>query len=262
MVANLRFLRALVATNLKSSLALRGAFWLQAVFMLGNNLIFFTTWWIFFAHFESLGGWRLADMTALYGMVAFSFGFSVVFLGGTRDLARCIADGELDIYLTQPKSPLFHLLASRTFPSGWGDMLTGVLFLALSGLVRPASLPVAIAGAAAGTVVFTASGVLVHSLAFFAGPMNTLARQVQEFVLAFSLYPPSIFPGALRLVLYTALPAALMGHLPVEVLHHFTWGRMLGLLGGAAAFAVAAILLFGVGLRRYESGSRFGLRGA
>ena len=52
MGGTLRFLRALVATNLKASFALRGAFWMQVFFMLFNNLIFFVMWWIFFDRFE------------------------------------------------------------------------------------------------------------------------------------------------------------------------------------------------------------------
>ena len=35
-----RFLRALVATNLRSALALRGSFWLSMLFMVLNNLAF------------------------------------------------------------------------------------------------------------------------------------------------------------------------------------------------------------------------------
>ena len=59
----LRFLGALVAMNLKSSFALRGAFWLQAGFMVANNVLYFTFWWIFFDRFEEIRGWRIADMT-------------------------------------------------------------------------------------------------------------------------------------------------------------------------------------------------------
>ena len=90
----LRFAAALVATNLRQSLALRGAFWLQATFMVANNLIFFTTWWIFFRRFQDVGGWRLEDLATLFGVVASGFGLCIVFAGGIRELARAIADGD------------------------------------------------------------------------------------------------------------------------------------------------------------------------
>ena len=121
-MAELRFLLALVATNLKSSFALRGAFWLQAIFMVANNALYFVFWWIFFARFEEVRGWGVEDMSALYGIVAFGFGAAVVFAGGVRELSRRVSNGDLDGYLTLPKNPLLHLVASRTAASGWGDM--------------------------------------------------------------------------------------------------------------------------------------------
>src|SRR5262249_7800150 len=115
----LRFAAALVATNLRQSLALRGAFWLQAAFMLANNLIFFTTWWIFFRRFQDVGGWRLEDLATLFGVVAAGFGLCVVFTGGIRELARAITDGDLDSLLLQPKPVLLQAAAARSLASGW-----------------------------------------------------------------------------------------------------------------------------------------------
>src|SRR4029078_3488726 len=74
---------ALLSTNIKAAMAHRGAFWLQAAFMLVNNLIFVSFWWIFFMRFPSIGGWGCADTCVLYGIVALTFGMSVVFCGGT-----------------------------------------------------------------------------------------------------------------------------------------------------------------------------------
>ncbi len=59
----------------------------------------------------------------------------MVFAGGVRELSRRVANGELDGYLTLPKSPLLHLVASRTTASGWGDMASGAIFIAVSGMV-------------------------------------------------------------------------------------------------------------------------------
>jgi hypothetical protein len=44
------FVRVLLATNLKATLALRGAFVVQAVFMALNNLAFFVFWWVLMGH--------------------------------------------------------------------------------------------------------------------------------------------------------------------------------------------------------------------
>jgi ABC-2 type transport system permease protein len=259
--ATLRFAAALVGMNLKSSFALRGAFWLQAGFMAANNLLFFVFWWIFFDRFEEIRGWRIADMAALYGIVAAGYGAAVVFAGGVRDLARRIADGDLDSFLTQPKSPLLHAIASGTHASGWGDMASGLGFLALSGLVSGPTLPLAAVAVLCSAVVFIASGVLLHSLAFWLGRVEALARQLWEFLVTFSLYPRTLFSGALKLVLFTLIPAGFIGYLPVELLRDYSAAGLLAAVAGAAGYALLAQLVFAAGLRRYESGNRFGIRG-
>jgi ABC-2 type transport system permease protein len=256
----LRFLRALVSTNLKASFALRGAFWLQAVFMAANNVVFFATWWIFFDRFEEVGGWRLSDLMTLFGVVAAGFGLSVVLAGGVRDLARAIAEGELDAILTQPKHPLVHAVASRTLASGWGDLATGVAFLAAAGEPSALRLGAAAAAVLSSAVVFTAAGVVLQSLAFWLGRIGDLPRQLWEFLLTFSLYPGSLFSGALRFLLATALPAFFVGHLPAELVRAPSGSTLAWVVGAAVVWAAIAARVFARGLRRYESGNRFGAR--
>ena len=259
-MAELRFLVALVATNLKSSFALRAAFWLQAAFMIANNALYFVFWWIFFARFEEIRGWRVGDVTALYGITAFGFGAAVVFGGGFRELSNRVTSGDLDIYLTQPKNPLVHLVASRTMASGWGDMLSGVIFLAMSGLLSGSNWPLAIVAVTASAIVFLATGVLLHSLVFWMGSVDILARQAWDFLVTFSIYPRPLFGGVLKLLLFTLVPAAFIGWLPCELLRDFRWSDLLMVAGGAAGYSTLAAWVFAVGLRRYESGNAFLVR--
>jgi ABC-2 type transport system permease protein len=260
MVAELRFLMALVATNLKSSFALRGAFWLQAGFMVANNVLYFVFWWIFFARFEEVRGWKVTDISAMYGIVAFAFGAAVVFVGGVREMSRRVANGELDGYLTLPKSPLLHLVASRTSASGWGDMASGAIFIAASGMVSWRSVPLALIAVAASAVTFVATAVILHSLAFWLGRMESVARQAWDFLITFSIYPRPLFGGMLKALLFTLLPAAFIGWLPYELLRNFQWTGLLAATGGAAAYMTLAVFVFAMGLRRYESGNGFQVR--
>ena len=260
MRATLRFLRALMATNLRASVALRGAFWMQVVFMLLNNLIFFVMWWVFFYRFDEVNGWRLGDMAAIYGVAAGAFGLFVVFAGGARELSRLIAEGDLDCFLTQPKSPLLQSVASRSNASGWGDMITAVVLIGMSGYVRPAVVVTAPVAMLCGGLVFLATTVVVHSLAFWAGNTGAVARQISDFLIVFSVYPKTIFQGALKFLLYTALPAGFITFLPVELVRGFRVTTLLAVVGGAVAYSALAAAVFAAGLRRYESGSRFGVR--
>jgi ABC-2 type transport system permease protein len=254
----LSFVAALEAINLKNLLALRGAFWAQVVGMALNNLVFFAIWLVFFRRFEVVAGWRLADMAALYGMIATSFGLSAVLAGGAMRLSSLVLEGRLDVALVQPKDPLVHLVASRMRASGIGDVGSGLFLLCASGLVGWDTAPLALAGILAGATVLTATAVLVHSLVFFLGPVESLAKQLVEFLVAFSCYPETVASGLLRIALFTALPAGFVSWLPVSLVREFTWTGLLATLGGAALFGTLAVVVFRVGLRRYESSGRFG----
>jgi ABC-2 type transport system permease protein len=257
----LRFAGALVGTNLRASFALRGAFLAQLAFMALNNVVWFSIWWLFFERFEQVRGWRVTDLMLLFGTVATAFGVTVVLAGGVRELARTIQDGELDALLTQPRSPLFQAIASRSVASGWGDALSGMVLVILSGYLDPGRLPLAAVAIAASATVFVSTGVLLHSLAFFAGRVDSFARQVFEFVLTISIYPESLFTGALQLMLYTLVPAGFIGFLPARLVREPSPLVLLAVLCGALAYASLAVLVFRAGLRRYTSGSRFTLRG-
>ena len=254
----LRFHRALFATNLKTVLANRGAFWMNVVFMFLNDAIWFCMWFVFFAKYPSIGGFALADMALLQGVLATSFGISVLFAAGTRELARMIGDGDLDTFLTQPKPPLAHAIASKMMANGLGDVAYGLALIAAFANIHGAAwawLPV---GVLAGSVVLSSFGILVHSIAFWAGQFQSLAKQAHEILITVTGYPDVLYGGAVRVALYTLLPAGLLAWLPAQLVRDPSLANLACVLGGAAGICLAAVLVFRAGLKRYESGSRFG----
>jgi len=253
----LAFARALVATNLKAALALRGAFVLQVAFMALNNFTFFVFWWVLMRRVTTLRGWRLADVQLLFGLVAVSIGATVTVAGGVRHLGRLIEEGDLDTLLTQPRSVLVYALGMRSQPSGLGDLLSGLIFIAASGEVAWSALPLLLVALLASAVVFLACGIAFFSLSFWLGNVETLARQLWEFLITFSLYPEPLFGGVLRFVLFTVLPAGFVAYLPVRVVQAPSVPLVGLLVLGASAYLGFAVLMFERGLRRYASGSRF-----
>src|SRR5262245_20032429 len=254
---NLSFTRALVTTNLKAAVALRGAFVIHVVFMALNNFTFFVFWWALMGHVTTLRGWRLGDIALLFGMVAAAFGLTVTFAGGVRHLGRFIEDGDLDTLLTQPKSVLVQALGMRAQPSGFGDLITGFIFIAWSGVISWQTMPLVLVVIVASALVFVACGIVFFSLAFWLGSVETAATQLWELLVTFSLYPEPLFGGTLRLVLFTVLPAGFVGYLPVRILHAPSLANVAILLLVAMAYLCLAVLVFDHGLRRYASGSRF-----
>jgi len=256
-VNTLRFAHALVTTNLKAALALRGAFVMQALFMVLNNFTFFVFWWVLMRRTPTLRGWRLADIQVLFGVVAAGYGLTVTLAGGVRYLGQAIEDGALDTLLTQPKPVLLHALGLRLQPSGFGDVLSGLVFILWSGQVSWRTAPAVALAIAASALACAACGIVFFSLAFWVGRVETAARQLWELLLTFSLYPEPLFGGALRLALFTVLPAGFVGYLPASVVREPSIQNMSMLATGAVLYFTLAVLVFDAGLRRYASGSRF-----
>ena len=258
---NRSFVQALVVTNLKAAAALRGAFAMQVVFMILNNATFFVFWWALMRRVPDLRGWHLGDIEVLFGVVAAGFGLTVTLAGGVRHLSRLIDDGELDTLLTQPKPVLLHALGLRFQPSGLGDVLSGVVFLAWSGQVSWRAAPLVVLAIATSALVFLACGIVFHSLAFWAGNVETVARQMWELVITFALYPEPLFGGALRLILFTLLPAGFVGYVPAHLAQRPTLALAALATTAAVVYLIIAVVLFDRGLKRYASGSRFGVHG-
>jgi ABC-2 type transport system permease protein len=258
MVANtLSFTRALVTTNLKAALALRSAFVIQVVFMALNNLTFFVFWWALMGRVTTIRGWHLGDIQVLFGLVAAAFGLTITLAGGVRHLGRFIEDGDLDTLLTRPRSVLVHALGMRAQPSGFGDLISGLVFIAWSGQISLRTVPVVMVVIVASALIFVACGVVFFSLVFWLGRVETVATQVWELLVTFSLYPEPLFGGTLRLVLFTVLPAGFVGYVPVRILHAPSLTNVAILVGVAIGYVCLAVWVFDRGLRRYASGSRF-----
>ena len=254
-VKELKFLVAVWKANLQSIMEYRGAFLLQVLGMIANNSIYFLIWIIFFDRFKDVRGWQLEDMFVTYGIVASSFGLVSLLFGNAFNLGDVITKGRLDYYLSLPRPVLLHALASRSIASGMGDFTYGFLSYAFSGQYTWDGLGRFILGTIAGAAVFAAFLIIVQSLAFWIGSTSYLGALALNAMLTFAIYPITLFDNAAKLVLFTLIPAALMGAVPADFVRGFTWSTLGQLTFGALAFLLLAVAVFSLGLKRYESGS-------
>ncbi len=251
----LTFLFALWKANLLSAMEYRVAFLSQVAGMMLNNAIYFIFWLIFFDRFKEVQGWGLNNMLLLFGLVATGFGLAVYLFGNVMRLADVIAGGRLDYYLSMPRPVLLHVLASGSRPSGLGDVLYGLISFALAGQFAPDALARFLLGVLVSMTVFLSFLIVVQSLAFWVGNTALLTMQATNAILTFSLYPITLFDGSAKFLLFTILPAAFVGAVPVEFVRSFDWSTLFQLLAAALIFLALAVFVFHHGLRRYESGS-------
>jgi ABC-2 type transport system permease protein len=253
----LRFARALVGTSVRSAMAERGSFFMRVILMAVNNAIFFSFWIVLLSRVPRIRGYGLGDVALLYGIVAVANGVAVFLAGGAQYLARMIHDGELDALIAQPKPTLLYAAGLRSQPAGLGDVVSGVIMIALSGRVALLGIPVVLGAGMAGAVVLVATAVLMHSAAFWLGRTESASRQLYEVTLMFSLYPDTLFTGPVRWILYTVIPAGFVGYLPAELIRAPRLWTAMAVGGAVVAYAVVAVWVFERGLRAYSSGSRF-----
>ena len=247
--------------NLMSAMAYRGAFLLQAVGMLLNNAMLLFFWWVLFTRLPTLRGWTLNQVMLLYAVVAFGFGLAHVICGNSTRVARIIATGDLDYYLALPADPLWHLLVSRMSLPSWGDMLFGLIIFFVATPSPWSKLPLFILLSILAGIVLVAFAVIVGSLAFWIGNADSLAMQAYNAIVTFSLYPDDIFPPVVQWLLYTLIPAALVGSLPAELITQFSWRGLGIILGFTVIITAIARGIFQLGLSRYESGNLVQVRG-
>lgn len=250
----------LLKTSIRSSISKRGAFLIEAGLMIANNFIFLAIWWIFFRQFNDVGGWNFKDMMILMAVGNNAYGIMQVCFGGIRNLSKMILSGDLDSFMTQPKNLLFHVMGSKSFSKGWGNILTGFILIIVGHLATLKTLPLLILGMVCGSLVFTSINIIAHSLPFWMGSVEGLSKKYCDALYLFALYPTNIYSGYLQVVMFTFIPAGIIGFLPVELIRSFSWIQLFVLIGTSIGFFAFAYFIFYLGLKRYESGNKFGIR--
>ena len=64
-----------------------------------------------------------------------------------------------------------------------------------------------------------------------------------------------MFPEIIKVVMYTAIPAAYVAHVPVGLMNEFSLSGVLIMLGATVFFVTTMFTLYSKGLKRYESGN-------
>lgn len=246
--------------NLRAAMEYRWTFLFEVAGMALNDLIFLIYWWLVYDHVGSIGGWERSDTMCLFGFTALSFGLMMTFMGNAYFLPRLIRDGGLDVYLLLPRDPLGHLLVGRMIVAGIGDVVFGVVVLAVMARVEGPSVLALPLLALASVTLLVSMMVISGSLAFYLGDAEAIAKFVLESMMIMGMYPESIYRGPMRVLIYVGIPVAFYSHVPVRMLREPDPWLVAGCVVMAGLFARLAYLVFRRGLVRYESGNLIGTR--
>lgn len=245
-----------MSLNLSSAMEYRASFLTQVLGMFINTGIYFVFWLIFFDRFGEVHGYSIREVYLLFAVVAMAFALATILAGNIGTfMAYIVAQGRLDYYLTLPRNVLSHVMFSKMSVYSFGDFLFGICAFVIYGAFDPTSVVLYVITSVLAALVYSGFAVIAGSLAFFIGNAQNASAQMTNAAMTFAMYPVGMFSGSVRFMLYTLLPAGFMGALPVEIISQHAWSRLPFMLLGVAAIWVVALLVFHLGLRRYESGS-------
>jgi ABC-2 type transport system permease protein len=252
---------AYIGLNLRAQLEYRAAFVSQVLAMFLNDGVWVVFWVLFFTRFPVLRGWTVEDVITCWAVTAAGFGLAHALYGNALVLAGLIAQGQLDAWMLYPRALLPHLLLGKMSATAWGDLLFGYAVYIF--FVRPDLVHFVLFSALtlSTALVFVGFSILTGSLSFFLGNAGSLSDQWRAAMITFSTYPSVLFEGAVKVLLYTLVPAGLVSYLPAQALRDLDLAYAGLALAGALIVLAVGVAVFYLGLRRYESGNLMEMRG-
>ena len=233
----------------------------QAVAMILNNLGFMAAWGLLFARFGNINGYTIWEIVLIQGYVAVFYAIFFWFIGGVAKSTFDYIDRDrlLDLQL-YPLNPLLLLTTKSGEATQWGDMLEGVVLLAIYMWHDPSSLLLVII-----CLILTIAGtygvtLFISSISFFIPRGGEFFGDlIQNIYIGGSMYPSQNFKGIVRTVFYTLLLVPVVFY-PIEAVRGILSPKYLLI----TLFFVILInsmgyLLWKAGIKRIDSGSGGGI---
>jgi len=249
-----------LAMAIKSKLAYRMDAIIGSFGFIASNTAAFFTLYLTITAIPALGDWTIEKMVFLYGFCLVPKAIDHILSDNLWSLGNwMVTKGELDPILTRPLNPLFQIVAREFQYEGFGELILGIIFLAVYGPQQNIVwkfnnvMPLVICGFLA-IFLFFAIKLITASLAFWMKRSISVMSGIYELS-NFTKYPLEIFHDIVKVILVAIIPFSLVMYYPVSYLYE---GKSIWVLTGIIALVVSFLvmlgyLLFKLGLKRYES---------
>lgn len=255
--STIKYLWLCVCYNVKESVSNKKSFIIQTIAMFINNFVFILFWQVLFNNKGgSINGVNLQDILYLWSIPTIGYGIAFFCFGGIDTLCKDIVDGNLDIYLTKPKHSLISVLTSKSILSAMGDLLFGVVVGMIAVNFNPIKILAILALGLIAGVLTTSIITCVKLLSFWLGDIsNATQKYTHSLFITLTIYPERMFPDIIKFVMYTAIPAAYVAHVPVGIMKNFSFKGVAIIIIAAIFFVTLMFFMYSKGLKKYESGN-------
>lgn len=257
LASGMRCFVRLQTMNVKSRAAYAMDTWMEMVLFAlaqGAGLAFL---WVVFTKIHAVGGWTLAEVAFLYGLLLMSMALYRLGFQGVRDTGMMILDGTFDQVLTKPRSVMLILSCRRANMNGLGDLLMGLAFVLFAAAEldytwTPARICQLLLVVVSSNAIMTAVMMAQAATCFWLVRFTVL----HELIIAlrhYCLYPLTIYGVVIRILLSSLVPLAFCSYYPAAVMLAKD-GMTAGWIMGPPLVGMASLLL-AFGLFRWGQGA-------
>jgi len=254
------YIKLSVLKQLEYSLGILGTIiMIPLIYATGILLLYFMV-----ENYQALGGWTFPQLAFLYGLGYLSHGFMMVFSVQNWWIGSYVIRGEFDRMILRPISVFFQFSVRYFNIIGLMDVVVGItIFLYACRLVEfqwtlinIMNISLIICGA---TLIRSATFTIFCSSAFWTKRNESIVNLLNDFMERTTLYPISIYPNFIQVILTFIIPIAFISFYPSSYLLDKNVGLQIPinmalwvLMMGLGMFFLSKAV-FNLGLKKYES---------
>lgn len=246
--------------NIKTAFLSKADLLVNVIMMMINNFSFIFMWWIIFKNKTSINGWVFDDMALMFAVFNLGFAFYALCMRGIERIPECVENGGLDNYILTPRNSLFMLATSESTFANWGDVFTGLLMFFISAHHSLDNFFIFIFCSLLASILIFSFRLILACLAFSAPNSEQLGKNIFMAFLTFASQPASIFTGWYKVMFLTIIPSGFISLYPVNLIKSFNLLDFIIMSLGIFIFFIISRKMFYLGLKKYASGNRFGIR--
>ena len=214
--------------------------------------------------FGGINGWSFEEVAFMYGLSIVSYGLAVVFLSQSWYIEYFARYGRFDLLLTRPLNVRFQFLMLRVSITGLTDLLPGIVIftygiIAVRLPLTPRHILYLLCTVLGGVLIRSGIYTVIGSAAFWTKSSKPVIDAANALFGQVVMYPLTIFNRAMQALLTFALPLGFVAFYPAAGLLDKPTGFSLPgalplwSLGAGAVMTALGLLVFRLGLRRYDS---------
>ena len=208
--------------------------------------------------FGTINGWNYGQLAFLYGIAVMSHALSMIFFVQGWFMGYYVIEGDFDRFLLRPLSVLYQFFFTQFNIIGVTDLIPGILVFAYGcravgfqwNMRNIGALLLLLAGA---TLIRGGIYIMMGTLSFWTKSTNDFAGFTQEFFDKTTMYPLSMYPEAMQLLLTFVIPIGWISFYPAQALLDGAESCVCITFAIGLAMVILAGIFFKHGLKNYES---------